>query len=138
MVSIVFNIGFVSWITGGKPYTMHMEQSQADKNLSEDIEILKDGSWRMWALPHKDGFTDPGHFRFAEAHAQKGQVPVPVIIKEDDSGTYYGWLATDHDAPTMIYGHIIGFNMCFPYGPKAEEDRGNGRAVHLTIEALSI
>ena len=106
------------------------------RGSGDQPEKLSDGTWRMWALQRGDAFTDPGHRLFAQAHAGSEQVPVEVLVREDPDGPYYGWVATGEDIPIMIYGHIMGFRMCFPYGPEAEEESGKGRAVRLTIEVL--
>jgi hypothetical protein len=90
----------------------------------------------MWALPEDGEFTNPGHKRFTREFATPGQVPVEVLVREQPDGSYYGWLAADDEIPSMIYGHRGLFEMCFPYGPKAEVEKGNGRVVRLTIEAL--
>jgi len=102
----------------------------------EAPEMLPDGSWHMWALTDGEGFSNPGHWRFVQAHAQPGDDLVQVRVSEDAEGPYYGWLAAGHDIPSMIYGHPGAFRMCFPYGPDAEERRGKGRAVRLVIEAM--
>jgi hypothetical protein len=86
----------------------------------------------MWALPEGDGFAHPGHRRYAEAYAQ-GTPAVTVEVVEDPDGTYYGWIGKDADQPSMIYANPMAFRMCFPYGPKAEEEAGHGRAVRLSI-----
>jgi len=115
---------------------------QQNKNLVEarrvpdEPQVIEEGAWQMWALPHDDGFSDPGHRKFSEAYSQHGIKPVPVIVRENSQGSYYGWLQTNHEIPVMIYGIEGLFRMCFPYGPDKEEEQGNGRALRLTIEAL--
>jgi|ERR1039458_8541439 hypothetical protein len=109
----------------------------AKRVSSDEPEKLGDGSWRMWALVDGDEFTDPGDRRFAREYVQRGQQPpVEVRVSEQPDGPYYGWIATGHEIPIMIYGHSIPFSMCFPYGVDVEEKRGKGRAVRLMIEAL--
>jgi hypothetical protein len=103
---------------------------------SNACEKLIDGSWRMWALPSGDEFTEPGHKYFSQAHAQAGQKPVEVHVYEQQDGPYYGWLAKEDEAPSMIYAREILFNICFPYGPKIEEERGQGKTLRLMIDAL--
>jgi len=53
---------------------------------------------------------------------------------EDPPSTYWGWLRTDDDAYIMIQPVRLFFDMCFPYGPKIEEEKGKGRAVNLHVE----
>lgn len=47
---------------------------------------------------------------------------------------YYGWLKSGDDKFTFIWPSRIQLNICFAYGPEAEEQRGRGRVVHLVVE----
>lgn len=60
-----------------------------------------------------------------------------VEFTEDTEGTHYGWIEEgDRDYPTMIYPHESLFSMCFPYGYKILEEKGEGRHVRLTAKLL--
>lgn len=64
-----------------------------------------------------------------------GAEPEPVQVTIDPEGTYWGWLETGGDVPIMVYPHKTLFEVCFPYGYRAEEEKGKGHAVRLRIEA---
>lgn len=91
----------------------------------------------MWALPDGECFSDPGHRRYAAAHATSGQTPQPVIVSEDTDGSYWGWIPAEGGEPRLIYRHAGMFSMCFLYGPQAEQDAGRGRIVRLNITAFA-
>jgi hypothetical protein len=55
-------------------------------------------------------------------------------LPDDPPSQYWGWLETDSDYYEMIQPVRLFFDMCFTYGPKAEEDRGRGHAVNLHVE----
>jgi hypothetical protein len=38
--------------------------------------------------------------------------------------------------PSMIHPHWSLYSMCFPYGPKAEEEAGKGRTVRLAVRPV--
>lgn len=64
---------------------------------------------------------------------------VPVRIRErteaDPPSGYWGWLpADDPSAYCFVWPSEVQLNMCFPYGPEAEEARGRGRKVNLIVE----
>lgn len=66
----------------------------------------------------------------------RGEV-VAVDVREIPSGsdaTHYGWLEVGAKTPSMIWPSMVQLEMCFPYGMKAEVDRGRGRCVMLAIE----
>jgi hypothetical protein len=62
-----------------------------------------------------------------------------VLVTEDPSGGYLGWLPTETEfrrvtgEPIMIQHRKI-FNIQFPDGYKAEEEVGHGHAIPLRIE----
>ena len=58
---------------------------------------------------------------------------VEVLLTEDSDGPYYGWLATGEDSPSMIWPSEGQFSMCFPYGPKVAEDKGDGKPLRFRI-----
>lgn len=60
--------------------------------------------------------------------------PRPVVAIEDPDGRYYGWLETGSDLLTMVQPHAGMFEMQFPYGARAEVERGKGEIVRLKIE----
>jgi len=89
--------------------------------------------WLMWAYLYEDGrLAHIGSRKFVEHHFIKLPI-VPVIVEEDEAGTFFGWIDKDEDSPCMIWGTEIQFKMCFAYGPQASIDAGHGRAVKLTV-----
>ena len=91
--------------------------------------------WPMFA-----GNPSRGVWLNVDTHARTVQAygvddPVEVTATEDPEGTYYGWIDADSDgAPVMVQPHEGLFSMQFPYGPKAEVDRGRGEIVRLRVE----
>lgn len=100
-------------------------------------------AWRMHAHRYGDGrLCNAGPLRYVELHGlREPVVAVTVTITDDDdpAATHWGWLWADaaknwHDgAPCMIQPHDGLFRMQFPYGVRAEEEAGRGRAVRLII-----
>jgi hypothetical protein len=58
--------------------------------------------------------------------------PAPVMVTEDPQGTHLGWIDSDGTTPVMILRKEI-FEIQFPYGSRAEVERGAGRVVQLSI-----
>jgi hypothetical protein len=61
-----------------------------------------------------------------------------VNVIEDPAGTYWGWWSLEEKTPAFIfvYPAEILLNMCFPYGPQAETDRGRGFKMSVRIEMI--
>ena len=57
--------------------------------------------------------------------------------KENEETLYYGWLENDGKI-TMIYEHILKFEVCFPYSYKAEEKKGKGKMIKVFIKKLGV
>lgn len=57
---------------------------------------------------------------------------VPVVLTESENGKFLGWIDTGTETPCMIWHEKI-FEICFPYGSKAEVDLGRGKVVRLEI-----
>ena len=55
---------------------------------------------------------------------------------EDDDSAYWGWKRKGEEGISMIYPWKGAFEMCFPYGPKIEEEHGKGKIVRLKIERV--
>ena len=90
--------------------------------------------WKMWAHFYKNLFRHCGSKRYVEIHHIDEPI-VPVVLTESPTGRYWGWLENDgKDTPTMIWPSKMQVEMCFPYGPKAESDRGRGRLIQLDIQ----
>lgn len=94
--------------------------------------------WEMWGheLKTHDGKGFEYHHcspdrRWVEMHRLSEPV-VPVVVSESPSGNFLGWIETGTDVPTMIWHERI-FDICFPYGSKAEVEAGHGRVVRLEL-----
>lgn len=62
---------------------------------------------------------------------------VPVTVVEDsDSPTHWGWLPMGDTTYHMIWHTEVQFRMCFPYGPKIEEEAGKGRICRLLVTKI--
>lgn len=66
---------------------------------------------------------------------------VTVRIRErtpaDPPSPYWGWIASDEpDKYMFVWPSECQLDMCFPYGPKAEEARGEGRKVNLVVTEI--
>lgn len=93
----------------------------------------------MFAQPLDNGdWTGIGGEWYARQYGSSP--PMPVMVIEDPAGDYLGWLdARDgvvivgDTPPNMIQRKEI-FSIQFPYGYKAEQDAGSGRAIPLRIE----
>jgi hypothetical protein len=77
---------------------------------------------------------------WVEIHGLKEPI-VKVSVRErrptDPPSDYWGWLPTkDPDHFIFVWPSEMQLNMCFPYGPKADEDRGYGRKVNLVVEEI--
>ena len=94
-------------------------------------------SWIMWAHDEKGAFFHLGEKRWVELHG----IDLPIVevkVDVDKNGTYYGWLRSNRDVPTMIWPSKIQFEMCFPYGPKIEEEKGKGKVLRLSIKKTEV
>jgi hypothetical protein len=96
-------------------------------------------SWDLWAHARKGSYQHIGEKWWVEIHQLPDPVvPVTVTLVDKDApdGTHWGWIdatGRDHGRPVMIWAFRGAFDMQFPYGPEAEEERGKGRVVRLRI-----
>lgn len=89
-------------------------------------------TWRMHGWPNgHGGWSALGDERYVRLHGCKD--PVAVTVTEDPEADYLGWIGTEDTAPNMIQHKRI-FEIQFPYGSKAEVERGRGRVVPVRIE----
>ena len=99
-------------------------------------------TWKMFAHQDGDEFRNFGSKWRVEMHGMiyaMNDVSIPIVEVElelADDGQYYGWLETGEDTPSMIYPYETLFSMCFPYGPKAEEDRGRGKILRFNVKKV--
>lgn len=53
--------------------------------------------------------------------------------KETSDPDYWGYWNFETKRLSLIYPSFIQFQVCFPYGPKAEEERNRGKCLNLRI-----
>lgn len=82
---------------------------------------------------------------FASIYGRKPDdiVNVKCTISEDQTEhtapDYWGWynlIENKWETGGLIQPSFLQFQMCFPYGYKAEEERGKGKAYRLDIEEI--
>lgn len=64
----------------------------------------------------------------------------PVLVRdlrEDEESEYWAWWDSEHGRFEFVYQRKFLVDMCFPYGTKAEEERGKGRLLNVSVEALA-
>lgn len=66
-----------------------------------------------------------------------GVVSVKVLVKEGEGKLaghqYYGWWDNKDNKFHHVYYHKDLVNMCFPYGTKILEERGDGKLLPVTV-----
>lgn len=55
--------------------------------------------------------------------------------KSNPNADYWGWYSNEDERFVFIWQAYLLLDMCFPYGMKAEEERGRGKAYRLEIES---
>lgn len=61
----------------------------------------------------------------------------PVLVRdlrEGEESPYWGWWDNKHEEFCLVYPREMLTEMCFPYGTKAEEERGKGQLVNVWVE----
>ena len=63
-----------------------------------------------------------------------------VRVLEDVNGDYWAWWDTGWDGERKEFRYVYTVKsvveMCFPYGTKAEEDRGRGKLMRVSIKMI--
>lgn len=87
---------------------------------------------------NKDPLDQPAkwnHFysaRWITATCGSGTVAC-VEICEDPDGTHYAWWDNDSQRFHYLWWDKMFVEMCFPYGTKAEEERGRGQLCRVSV-----
>ena len=57
-------------------------------------------------------------------------------LNEGETSEYWAWWSTERKefSPSQIWPHKGLVEMCFPYGSKAEVERGRGEVVNVVVE----
>jgi len=71
--------------------------------------------------------------RAIEFYLNPGDTVKKVLIQEDETGVYSGWIQADKEYPTLILRKEI-FEVQFPYGSRAEEEREYGTKISLSLQ----
>ena len=81
---------------------------------------------------------DPMDIVEVEFVISSNQTPVEKnSVQKNDKPDYWVWICKEGDiAQRMIWPQYFLLNMCFPYGIKAEEERGNGKAFRVELVEL--
>jgi hypothetical protein len=117
---------------------------QVKSSTEERGLATMDTEWDMWAHDyhgqHQRSYQHIGEKWWVEIHGLPDPVvAVRVTEVETDSpdGTHWGWIDAGKESgpPCMIWAHRGAFDMQFPYGTEAEQERGKGRVVRLRITA---
>jgi hypothetical protein len=104
---------------------------------------MKLRKWKMYALIEHEHTSKTEFFAYIgdKGYVQMyykafdGDLPmVPVLVKEDKKGEYYGWIDTNATNPEMIWKRKNIFEMCFTYGSDAEVKAGRGEVIRLSIK----
>ncbi len=62
---------------------------------------------------------------------------LPLVLTRlsyDEAGAYWGWWDAKDQMFQFVFPKKMLVDMCFPYGPEAEEQRGRGKVVPLLLE----
>ncbi len=54
----------------------------------------------------------------------------------DDPGGYWGWWNLETLRWEMVFGSKVQVEVCFPYGSRAEEERGRGWMLPVDVRVL--
>ena len=88
----------------------------------------------MYALETELG---PRHFyQYSYQPAMTG-IPGRVLelqLTEDSKGEFWAWWDNESASFVHCWQSESQLNMCFPYGPKAEEDRGRGKKLRISVK----
>lgn len=98
----------------------------------------------VWAGNHYKSFGVRREFPSLYGVNEDDIVEVELGVHEDQSpdsdntgqvmkADYWGWFDNGRNEFTMIWPKYFLLNMCFPYGIKAAEEVGQGKAFRLKI-----
>lgn len=82
-------------------------------------------------LKHGKYFYTGSHF-FVKLHGVPDDDIKEVTVTENPAGDYYGWKDKSGEIK-FVWPSEAQRDMCFPYGPKVEEDKGTGVRVRLSV-----
>lgn len=56
--------------------------------------------------------------------------------QSNEESIYWAWWENEKNTFTLCYPMKAGVEICFPYGTKAESDRGRGVLVNVVVELV--
>ncbi len=62
--------------------------------------------------------------------------PPPQHDTKVNEPDYWGWWDAKKEKFSLIFGKHFLLEMCFPYGTKIEEERGNGKAYRINVKLI--
>lgn len=74
----------------------------------------------------------------SEKEAAKPIIQVEVSEGQDTPGSYWGWWDAGEQRFGIVWYRKFLVEMCFPYGTKAEEERGKGKLLPVNIKVLQL
>lgn len=98
-------------------------------------------SWIMFAYKYESERTGTYYMHFGPIqYVRLHHLSEPIVeveISENRDGNYWGWLKNDDCLQLgLIWPSEGQFEMCFPYGSAAEEERGDGKKVRLSVKEI--
>jgi hypothetical protein len=76
------------------------------------------------------------------SYGAPGRVDPPIVrarvaeIQPGEESPYYGWWSNENECFSMIFPSKGQSEICFTYGSKAEEERGRGHQLNVTVTEL--
>lgn len=61
-----------------------------------------------------------------------------VKLTPDSDGAYWTWHDFKRDTFLYTNQNKLGVDICFPYGPEAEEKRGRGKRIRVRVVELGV
>jgi hypothetical protein len=71
---------------------------------------------------------DPKVGKYLQVEITKGDHNIP--------DGYWGWWNIETQRFEMVFASKVQVEVCFPYGSKAEEDRGRGKLLPLNVRVI--
>lgn len=92
----------------------------------------------MYAVKTDDGprnfYPHPKSCRMASS---KGEIARFKLI-EDQDGEFRAWWNNEREEFSLCYPAEVLLNMCFPYGPEAAVERGDGHKMRVRVIEIEV
>lgn len=85
-----------------------------------------------------DFYPHPGQVRMCRSPQDMKNPILQVEVSEgmDTPGTYWAWWDEQDQAFQFVNANKMGVEICFAYGSRAEEERGKGKLLPVSIKIL--